>query len=127
VISESPTAVHCKTCLMEQMLGVLFLKAWLAWNEFTKIRGRASKRSFLNRTRLQQFLAPAKRHMAEVDTNNVDELSPRQEAVRCASNGSAKQDSSPHFKSSRFLRPQSSWVLATQQPRCFIDLPSAPT
>ena len=48
----------------------------------TKIRAQASKRSFLECKHLQQSLDLAKRHMANVDADNVDPLSQHQEAAR---------------------------------------------
>jgi hypothetical protein len=48
----------------------------------TKIRAQASKCSFLDRKHLQQSLDLAKRHMANVDADNVDPLSQHQEAAR---------------------------------------------
>lgn len=72
--------------LMEQVLGVLFSEGLVGLERVTqdgtKIRAQASKRSFLERKHLQQSLDLAKRHMANVDADNVDPLSQHQEAAR---------------------------------------------
>lgn len=73
--------------LMEQVLGVLFSEGLVSLRRVTqdgtKIRAQASKRSFLDRTRLQQCLAIAKRHIAQVDASGIDDLSQRQRASHC--------------------------------------------
>lgn len=48
----------------------------------TKIRAQASKRSFVDRKHLQQCLDLAKRHIAKVEADDVDQLSQQQEAAR---------------------------------------------
>jgi hypothetical protein len=72
--------------LMEQVLGVLFSEGLVGLERVTqdgtKIRAQASKRSFLDRKHLQQCLDLAKRHMAKVDADNIDQLSQHQEAAR---------------------------------------------
>src|SRR5438093_11836454 len=72
--------------LMEQVLGILFAERLVGLERVTqdgtKIRAQASKRSFLERTRLLQCLDLAKCHMANVDADNVDPLSQHQEAAR---------------------------------------------
>src|SRR6202040_3439525 len=72
--------------LMEQVLGVLFSEGLVGLERVTqdgtKIRAQASKRSFLDRKHLQQSLDLAKRHMANVDADNVDPLSQHQGAAR---------------------------------------------
>src|SRR5437879_13620938 len=78
---------HCSAFpnLMEQVLGVLFSEGLVGLERVTqdgtKIRAQASKRSFLDRKHLQQSLDLAKRHMANVDADNVDPLSQHQEAA----------------------------------------------
>ena len=73
--------------LMEQVLGILFSEGLVGLarvtQDGTKIRAQASKRSFIDHTRLQQCLDLAKRHMAEVDAETLDQLSRRQEAAHC--------------------------------------------
>src|SRR5437870_165268 len=72
--------------LMEQVLGVLFSEGLVGLERVTqdgtKIRAHASKRSFLERKHLQQCLDLAKRHVAQVDADNGDQLVQRQEAAR---------------------------------------------
>src|SRR5437899_5004702 len=72
--------------LMEQVLGVLFSEGLVGLERVTqdgtKIRAQASKRSFLERKHLQQSLDLAKRHMANVDADNVDPISQHQGAAR---------------------------------------------
>src|SRR5204863_4132534 len=72
--------------LMEQVLGVLFAEGLVGLERVTqdgtKIRAQASKRSFLDRRRLEECLGLAKRHMAAVDASQ-EELSCQQEAGRC--------------------------------------------
>ena len=57
--------------LIEQVLGVLFSEGLVGLERVTqdgtKIRAQASKRSFLDRKHLQQYLDLARRHIAEVD------------------------------------------------------------
>lgn len=71
--------------LMEQVIGVLLSEGLVdlerVTQDGTKIRAQASKRSFLDRKRLQHCLDLARRHMAEVDASS-DELSRREKAVR---------------------------------------------
>src|ERR1700693_992231 len=73
--------------LMEQVLGVLFSEGLggleRVTQDGTKIRAQASKRSFLDRKRLQQCLDLARQHVAEVDADAADQMSERQEASRC--------------------------------------------
>jgi transposase len=73
--------------LMEQVLGVLFAEGLVGLERVTqdgtKIRAQASKRSFLDRKRLQQCLDLARQHVAEVDVDAADQMSERQEAARC--------------------------------------------
>jgi len=72
--------------LMEQVLGVLFSEGLVGLERVTqdgtKIRAQASKRSFVDRKHLHQCLDLAKRHIAKVDADDVDQLSQRQEAAR---------------------------------------------
>lgn len=72
--------------LMEQVLAVLFSEGLVGLERVTqdgtKIRAQASKRSFLDRTRLQQCLVVTKEHMALLDASDTEELSRRQEASR---------------------------------------------
>jgi len=72
--------------LMEQVLGILFAERLVGLERVTqdgtKIRAQASKRSFLDRKHLQQYLDLAKRHVAKVDADNGDQLLQRQEAAR---------------------------------------------
>jgi len=72
--------------LMEQVLGILFAEGLVGLERVTqdgtKIRAQASKRSFLDRKHLQQCLDLAKRHVAQVDAENGDQLLQRQEAAR---------------------------------------------
>src|SRR6266567_7319411 len=71
---------------LEQVLGVLFSEGLVGLERVTqdgtKIRAQASKRSFLDRKHLQQSLDLAKRHMANVDADNVDRLSQHQRDAR---------------------------------------------
>jgi transposase len=73
--------------LMEQVLGILFSEGLVGLarvtQDGTKIRAQASKRSFIDPRRLQQCLDLAKRHMAKVDADSLDQVSQRQEAARC--------------------------------------------
>ena len=73
--------------LMEQVLGVLFSEGLVGLERVTqdgtKIRAQASKRSFLDRKRLQQCLDLDRQHVAEVDADAADQMSERQEASRC--------------------------------------------
>jgi|SRR5579875_922418 len=70
--------------LMEQVLGVLFSEGLVGLERVTqdgtKIRAQASKRSFLDRTRLQQCLDVAREHITEVD--KIGESPERQELAR---------------------------------------------
>src|SRR5438105_12346132 len=72
--------------LMEQVIGVLLSEGLVGLERVaqdgTKIRAQASKRSFLDRRRLEECLGLAKRHMAAVDASQ-EELSCQQEAGRC--------------------------------------------
>src|SRR3984893_12272775 len=72
--------------LMEPVLCVLFCEGVVGLERFTqdgtKIRAQASKRSFLDRKHLQQSLDLAKRHIAKVEADDVDQLSQQQEAAR---------------------------------------------
>ncbi|MGC1294880.1 MAG: transposase [Alloacidobacterium sp.] len=72
--------------LMEQVLGILFSEGLVGLvrvtQDGTKIRAQASKRSFVDKNRLKQCIDLARRHMAEVDAEAIDQLSQRLEAAR---------------------------------------------